>query len=168
MHDLLIEIFGTFLGALAGIPAGLAINYFWTHHADSLRREKLMAALRDTVQTNLDTVQRVISAIQNPNGIVLFNADSSLLEATASLKYELIDDIALCQQIDRVRYQLGSFSKMVTTLLDLEFNATARALSFTGGQSMYAAMRSPLVDGLRGDASTLIDALEKLKSKLAA
>jgi len=165
MQDILITILGTFLGALFGIPAGLALNYWWGHCVDKLRRNQLRTAIKQAVDSNANLVEQIKQWIEKP-GTPSFNVDLTLLESTASLKYEILDDVELCKEIDHLRFELVHLSRKVDLLLNLEFNPSARMAIDDPKQSPYNILRPRLVESLKVHLEPVADTLEKLKTKL--
>ena len=100
------SLVGTFLGALLGIPAGIALNTTWKHRTD---RERIrLAALRQAVDQNMYLLGQIEDWISK-GGAPFFNVDLTVLESTASMKYEVLDDIPLCRQIDHLRFELSTW-----------------------------------------------------------
>lgn len=166
MADLITNILGIFLGALIGIPAGLALNHAWEHRVDSARRKQLRSALKETVDKNSYLIEQIKDWLSKPGGTPFFNVDLTLLEATATLKYEILNNIELCREIDTLRYELTHLSRKINVLLELEFNPSAR-MAVTGPEgSLYLLFRPKLTESIRVHLEPITKALESLKTKL--
>ncbi len=168
--DVLKSILGTFLGALLGIPAGLMVNHAWRHRQDRDRRWQLLSAVRQTIDHNSYLIDQIEEWL-NKNGFPFFNVDLSLLESTASLKYELLD-ISLCRQIDQLRYELTLLGRKVNLLLELEFDPSAKRAVMRQGEvgttSTYAELHPMVVDAIKAHIAPIRQTLQDLKSKLSA
>ncbi len=164
------SLFGTFIGALLGVPAGFWVNRWSSKHADRDRRSQLLSALRQTVDHNSYLIDQIEGWL-NKDGFPFFNVDLPLLESTASLKYELLD-ISLCRQIDQLRYELAHLGRKVNLLLELEFDPSAKRAFMRQGDvgttSTYAELHPMLVDAIKVHIPPIRQTLQDLKSKLPA
>ncbi len=136
------SILGTFLGALLGIPAGLAVNHAWRHREDRDRKAQLLEALRQAVDQNLYLMNQIEQWLSN-KGMPFFNVDLTILDATASLKYELID-IPLCRELDQLRFELSHLARKLDTAITLRFNPQAHISIDSPAKSMLGVLGPPL------------------------
>jgi hypothetical protein len=167
MLDLINDILGTFLGALLGIPAGLAVNHAWQYYADRDRRRQLLDAITRSVNQNDYLVGQVEDWL-NKGGAPYFNMDMPLLESTSSLKYELLD-VELCQKLDHLRFELDHLARKVDLLLKLEYDPTARlAMPGPNGPVMiYDMLRPGLAQAIQKHIPPIRKTAGELKAKLA-
>jgi hypothetical protein len=166
MAEVITNILGIFLGALIGIPAGLALNHAWEHRVDSARRKQLRSALKETVDKNLYLIEQIKDWLSTSGGTPFFNVDLTLVEATATIKYEILNDIELCREIDTLRFELTHLSRKINVLLELEFNPSARMAVSEPESSFYLLFRPKLVDSVRVHLEPITRTLESLKTKL--
>lgn len=167
MQEVIYDILGTFLGALLGIPAGIALNHAWSKRVNKTRRKQLRSALRDTVDRNASLVGQIEGWINKPGGISFLNVDLTLLESTSTLKYEVLDDIELCKQIDDLRYELVHFSRKVDLVLDLEVDSSARLATSAPAGSMYNTLRPKLVEAINVRIKLVKKMITSLQEKLS-
>ncbi len=161
----LASILGTFLGALLGIPAGIAVNHAWQKRTDNERRRQLRASLKSTVEANTNWLDQILAWV-NKSGYPFFNVDLTVLESTAALKYEFLDDIPLCGEIDRLHFELIHFARKVDLLLSLQFNPQAH-LTISGPHgNMLNELRPGLVKSLNDQAPAVKKFLAELAPKL--
>lgn len=104
-------LFGTFLGALLTIVSGSLVNQSWRQRVDRERREQLRAAMKRVVSYDLDRLDDTPKQFAD-NGVPSRSMDLCLLDATASLKYELLGT-AFCGDIDRMRFDLAHTAPVV-------------------------------------------------------
>lgn len=166
MQEIVNNILGTFLGVLLGVPAGFALNYAWGKRVDAKRRGQLWSAIKDSVDKNAYLVGQIEEWVGQPDGILFFNVDLPLLESTASLKYEVLDDIELCREIDHLHYELVHLSRKVDILLELEFNPSARKAIDHPKGSRYNILRPPLIESIKSHLPALTKTIRLLQSKL--
>lgn len=165
MLDVIYSILGTFLGAVLGIPAGLTVNRLWRDRANAARREQLRTAILNAVTSNAHLVDQIRDWTQGQDGCPSFNVDLSMFEATASLKYEVLDDFELCQAIDHLRFELSHLARKVDKLFDLEFDPSA-SMSFSGNGSRYNQLRPQLIQAIGIHLDPIFKCIEELKSRL--
>ena len=164
MPEVLNTILGTFFGALLGIPAGFALNHFWSKSVDRARRAQLLSVFKRAIDQNAYLVGQIEEWL-GKGGFPYFNVDLPLLESTASLKYELLD-AGLCQEIDHLRYELGHLARKVDLLLGLEFNPSAKFAISSPVGSIYNELRPKLVESIQVHLQPIRKTLDQLKGKL--
>ena len=163
MPEMLNTVLGTFFGALLGIPAGFFINHLWSMFVDRKRRTQLLVALKRTVEHNCNLVDQIQESLRG-NNCPYTNVDLTLLESTASHKYELLD-AQLCQEIDELRYELGRLERKLDLLLDLEFHPSAKLAITSSAGSHYCEMRPALVESTKVNLQRIRERLNQLNSK---
>lgn len=104
--------------------------------------------------------------VEQPNGTPFFNVDVTLLESTASLKYEVLNDLVLCREVDELRFELVRLSRKVELLLKLEFDSTARMAIDHPQGSHYNIQRPRLVEAIRVQTKPIGESLRRLEAKL--
>jgi hypothetical protein len=152
------SLLGTFIGALLGIPAGFWVYRWSSRHADRERRTQLLSSLQQAVKHNIDLVGEVEKWIGQEE-YRYFNVDLTLLESTASLKYELLD-IDLCREIDHVRFELSHLGRKVDALLNLQINP------WTG--ATHTILRKGLVEAIKVHLDPLKKTLSGLQDRLSS
>jgi len=142
----------TFLGAIFAIL--VAIGGWWlsgreSRQAASLRRRQLADALRESLEFNLKIAH---SASEISDQIFLtLNVDTSIFEATRSLKYEVMSDINLSRDIDVIGYRLSSLSRQIELRFEMEFSGSF--LAYSGRNQL----REALSRVIRAAGASLID-----------
>ena len=130
------NLLATVLGVVVGIPVALELTrrqQLGEAKAESEAREATAAARRIrflkmiqfSLLTNVSFLENVAKNLK-PGAAVYPNVDMEQLEATASIKYEIIDDLGLAGRLDHVRFHL----RFITRLLDL-------SLEFLYSQSRF-------------------------------
>jgi len=119
----LAGVLATSFGAFIGILSALWLDRRGVRQRDKReqkaeedrrrsRREHLLRLLRDTFDRNRGIISRLEKSVSSKESVT-FNVDLTQLESTASLKYELIDDLDLNRRLDRARYALSHLSRAV-------------------------------------------------------
>lgn len=166
MDDVISSMLGTFLAVALGIPAGFILNRILQDRANSARRKQLRAAILNAVKSNADLVKEIKAWTEDKGGYPFFNVDLSLFEATASLKYEVLDDFELCQAIDHLRFELSHLARKIDKLFDLEFDSQSRIAISSALGSMYNEFRPPLIESIGVHLDEISECIEKLKPRL--
>lgn len=165
--EALNSILGTFLGALLGVPAGLAVNHAWTQRVDEKRTLQLRAVIKEAIDHNTYLMQEIERWIKQAGGIPFFNVDLTLLESTASLKYEVLDDLDLCKSIDALRFELTHLGRKVDLLLELEFSPAAKMAIDHPKGTHYNIYRVPLCEAISKHIESIRSKIEELQIRLA-
>ena len=87
-----------------------------------LRRKGLAQTLIESLEHNLELV-RTTSLIEDRTRID-GNLNLSVLEATSSLKYEVMDDIVLSRDIDAIAWRLSYLQRQIEIRFEMEFSAS--------------------------------------------
>lgn len=127
------------------------------------RRRQLLTALRLNIGDNRDRAAGIAEAVASQ--VVFTNVDLSLLDATASLKYELLEDLDLCRRLDNLRAELRNAYTQIDQLRALDFDGTVRSLTLQidgKGVSAYGHMRNGLVASLASQLSRLREQCDAL------
>lgn len=95
-----------------------------------------------------------------PDSVITYNVDTSLLESTASLKYEIIDHLDLNRRLDALRYELQHLHRKVELQLEVEFSSTSAIT-----RSHY---RVRLVDTIRNTLPTIINEINEVMALIDA
>jgi hypothetical protein len=162
--DFVSNISATFLGVLLGIPAAL-----WLDRSISRRREKqereakqavererlleLLRLLRETLERNREIIERMSKEL-TPDSLITYNVDPSLLDSTASLKYEIINDLDLNRQLDLLRYELQHLHRKVELRWEIELGPI-RAMN------LYLDYRIQLVKAIQDTLPEIMDAINR-------
>lgn len=166
MAEPIANILGTFLGALLGIPSGLALNHAWKKRVDAARRNQLLSALKASLDKNKHLITEINKWVGQTGGTPFFNVDTTVLESTAAIKYDLLNDIDLCRKIDYLRFELIHLSRKVNILLDLEFHPSSRLAIDCPEGSMYNKLRPILVQSIHSHIDSIQDTIESLEPQL--
>lgn len=151
---------------MVGFPPSILIAYMTSHIWDTWRvqpteektkagRERQMLfALKEAAEKNIFLVtegQKYLDAGGHP----YYDLDLTLLDATASLKWDIIQSVEICKQTDLVRFELAHASRKLDQLVNLFFNPSSRAVNLT-------------IDGMKVSAFHWMDShlRESLKQQL--
>jgi hypothetical protein len=165
----------TLIGVIAGIPAAFWLDrriHQWQEsnklaaQKASLaeRRNHFLRMLTETLKKNhvlLDQMEHEV-----PKYTIFYNVDTQLLDSTATLKYEIIDDLDLNQRIDLLRYELTHLHRKVELQLEIAYSI----FKVSGGHEHYNQVRMRLVDAIiihvRSIKQSLKELLEAIDAKL--
>ena len=165
MQEVLNTLFGTFLGALLGIPCGLALNHVWSVRVNTARTRQLRSALLNSITKNeglLAEIDKWVGRI----GIPFFNVDLTLLDSTANLKYEVFDDIDLCRRIDHLRFELTHLSRKIEMLVRLETDPMSRTIRFGDAGTMYDILRTNVATSIQDHIKAIRENIADLQPRL--
>jgi len=164
----------TVVGVVFGIPLALWLNRRQEEREQKTqvtelaqRREQLVNALIATL-TDATTVLKPLRDL-DAGRIAYVSLDLTLLDSTASLKYELLDDIELCKAIDGVRYGSMQLNRKLDLHLRIYSDGALRAIHRAGsgaGNTLYKEMHAPLLTDIKKDAGALITACNETLRKL--
>ncbi len=154
-----------FLGALLGVPAGYMTNALWTRKIDEARRAQLKSAIKSAIDSNSQLIERLAETVDSPGRTPTFNVDTTLFASTSAIKYEILDDIKLCENIDRLHFEISHLSRKIDLLLNLDFSPTARLAIDGPGGSMYNILRPPLVDSIKESIKVIKNLIATVNTK---
>lgn len=128
------QLLVTIAGLMIGIPFALWINRIQERRdrkhgeqQEKIRREELLQTLAITVQKNKSLLEQMKRDLQTQ--AIFYNVDLATLDWMASEELSSFDDVALCEQISHLRYELSHLRTKVELQLRVEFDGTLRALS---------------------------------------
>lgn len=137
----------TFLGVLLGVPVALWIERWRARQATTDRRLQILKLLRDTLVKNHALLQQMVAEVK-PDYVIFYNVDNTVLDSTASLKYELLDDVVLNRLLEHIRYELQHLHRKVELQLEIEYGSFLTT-------SHYRQMRSRLLEAITGHLQPL-------------
>jgi len=167
-------------GLVVGIPVALWINRLQVRaekhkerELESERRRTLLEALVDRISFNQAFIRDAETKFEKI--VILENVDLGILDATATLKYELLDDFELCKKLDDLRFHLTQVHCKLDLLLRMYFDGSIHCGQVTIGDKsvpMYIHLRGELLAPLRNHFATVLgicdDVLPVLKKGAAA
>ena len=123
----------TVVGVVLGIPAALWINRWISNIEDQKERDRqkeikaerckdLLRLLRGALEKNQKLLEQMEREIR-PDYVIFYNVDTQLLDATSSLKYEIIENLELNQLLDSIRYELLHLHRKVDLQLEITYSA---------------------------------------------
>lgn len=176
MNDLFdVSFFRGVLMIVIGVVPAFLVRYLatlaWDNYviqprelkAKANRQRQVLLALKEAVEKNrglIKDIQRYLS-----DGLPYFNVDLTLLDATASLKWEVIPNADICRQADLVRFELAHAARKVDRLMHLFVDSSARTteLEFDGkAVTAYDFLRSHLVKSLNDHLPSVADRCSEL------
>lgn len=158
----------TLLGVVVGIPVALAINRKFESGNRRRKLADLLGLYQETLQENRDRLDGIARALKP--GVVMFsNVDVLLLEATASLKYEYIDDPELNKRLDELRYELQHIHGLMALQLEIEYGAYRSMSGYTETRALLVeSIQEPipgLVEEIDATLKIIDEQIEKLSGK---
>ncbi|HLC33829.1 MAG TPA: hypothetical protein VJJ70_02370 [Anaerolineales bacterium] len=171
------NFWATVIGVAIGVPIALALNRRLQQDEDTsrLQQSKLETDRRTTqylkmLQLSLLTNATFLDLIAQrllPGTVIYSNLDLEHLESTASLKYQLIDDIVLNGTIDSIRFNLRFISRLMDLNVQLSFGPFRAAM----GETAFLSEQTAIINRIRTtvpDAKRDIDkALQLVGQKLS-
>jgi hypothetical protein len=138
--NFLANFLATILGAIVGVPLALAADRFISARKarEELkakvaiaheRRSQLLTLLRDSVTMNLQLLLKMQKEV-TPSSVLFYNVDTSLLDATASLKYEVIDNLELNRLLDAFKHSLLILHRKIELQVDMQYSTFASMTNF--------------------------------------
>jgi len=144
----------TLIGAGLGVLSAFWIDRRITQHRIKERRTQLLGILSETLQENRGIAQRLLGHAA-PGVAIFYNFDISLLESTASLKYEVISNLTLNKELDSIRNALRLLHGKVELQLEIAYS-TFRAIG------SYAQIRGQLMDSIAQQVPPLIAQIDRV------
>lgn len=142
-----------------GIPTGFGVRFGATWLWDVCfakpekererleKKRKLREALKETLDRNIYLVDQIRTHIGN-NTLPTFNVDLTVLDSTASLKYDILGDFDTCRIVDLARFELAHVARKLDILLSMEFDSGMRLAVDSPHGSLYNALRPRLLQSL--------------------
>ena len=126
------NLLATLIGIVIGIPVALALaqRQQSAEQKATAKQEEERASERkrqflNMIQLSLATNSSFLRSVADrliPGSVIYPNLDIEQLEATSSLKYEIIDDLRLNAQLDLVRFNLRFIRRLLNLSLDLSYS----------------------------------------------
>ena len=126
------NLLATAIGIVIGIPVALELarRQQAAEQTATTQREEERAADRrrqflNMIQLSLATNSSFLRSVADrlvPGSVIYPNLDIEQLEATSSLKYEIVDDLRLNAQLDLVRFNLRFIRRLLDLSLDLSYS----------------------------------------------
>lgn len=132
------NLLATIMGVVIGIPVALELTRRQQRAEEEAivaegerratqRRTQYLKMMQFSLVTNA-TFLRSVAKNLKPGRAIYSNLDIEQLEATASLKYEIIDDLKLSAQLDVVRFNLRFIRRLLNLSLDFSYSHDRFAL----------------------------------------
>ena len=123
------QLITTTLGVALGIPAALWIERQIEGEKEKSERKELAQALLDSLNKNLGLVDQLARELAQDDYVPLYPVDLTILDATASRKYELLKKSDVVRAIDHARFELihlnGKLGLMRNTISGLDTRGQA-------------------------------------------
>jgi uncharacterized membrane protein len=170
-QDFVSNSLATLLGALVGIPIALWLNRLltrWQEHRKTSqeqalahhRRNQLLQMLRETLQKNRDLILRMEQELRSKT-VIFYNVDTQLLDATSSVKYEVLDDLELSHLLDSIRYDLLHLHRRVELQLEIAYSAFK-------AMDTYRQMRDSLIQAIHDYFPRIKDEIDQALDMISA
>ncbi len=144
----------TLLGVLLGIPIALWVNRWIENRGKKQKKSDLLQLFHETLEKNKSLLEQMSREL-DPKYIIFYNVDTSLLESTASLKYEIIDNSELNRRLDTLRYELQHIHRKVELQLEIAYSALM-------AMSNYLTIRANLISATKGHLPRIIEEIDQV------
>jgi len=113
-EQIIIPFLQNLIATLIGVSVGFIAAYRYNEYRiEKTRKEREQALLKSIKATLIEASENIQNIIKKPNQIWLSKPDITVLESTASIKYEIIKDLELNGEIDRILFALSNLSSLV-------------------------------------------------------
>lgn len=116
------EVLLVVLACFVSFILGLVADRIMQKNSEGEKRKQLRTGLKTVINHNDELMGGLSTWVQDPGTTPHFNVDIALLDATSAIKYELLSDVSLCKDVDKLRYELTHLSRKVDVLFSLRFN----------------------------------------------
>jgi hypothetical protein len=146
--SVLVSVIGAFVGV-----SGAIWLYFWAEKLNKEKQERqrvnLKTELVRTFEQNLGKIKQLQNDFSNNviGWVPSYNVDMTVLENTVHQTYEIFNDVALCDTVGQVRYDLSHLSDKISLLTNV---------------SMSSGVRSPAAITIRESVKIHLPEIEKL------
>ena len=141
----------TLLGVLFGIPVALWLDRLISsrRHAQEMEQACLVSKARrlqfvDMLVETLSKNQQLVTQMKEqltPGTVIFYNVDTLTLDATSSIKYDIIDDLKLNRLLDSVRFELSHLYRKVELQLEISYGSNS-------SRELYEAKRTQLIQAI--------------------
>lgn len=175
--DFIPNFSATLLGVVLGIPVALSLN------ASQAREEQVKQAQRarevrnkrarqliKMLQFSLTTSDAFLQSVGKnlaPGRVIYANLDLEQLEATSSLKYELIEDLAVSGHLDVARYDLLFIRRLMDLHLQISFGPLRVSQDEAAVRSEQAAVVERILDHIPRTREAMAEAQKRMTAYLA-
>jgi hypothetical protein len=126
------SIVGAFIGGFMAIFAGLAVYSFQTmnQHAQELRvkneqKRIILEGLKRALEDNIKTMNAYLDP-RNPS-IIVNNLNLTYFESTSQIKYQILGNDKLSEEIDDLSFRLNSLEEETKNYQSIYFNPLTAA-----------------------------------------
>jgi len=170
------SLFATIMGVVIGIPVALELTRRQRRTEEKAiveegerratqRMTQYLKMTQFSLSTNATFLRNVAKNLK-PGHAIYSNLDIEQLEATASLKYEIVDDLMLNARLDIVRFNLRFIRRLLDLSLDFSYSHDRFALK----PDVFLMEHKRIVDKVQGHIpralETIIDAAAMIAKKL--
>jgi len=170
-QDFASNSLATLLGVLVGIPIALWLNRLLTRWQESRKtsqeqalaaqqRRQLLQMLREALQKNRDLILQMEQQLRSKT-VIFYNVDTQLLDATSSIKYEILDDLELSRLLDSIRYELLHLHRKVELQLETAYSAFKAV-------DTYREMRDRLIQAIHDHFPRIKDEIGQALDMISA
>lgn len=163
------QLVATLIGVMIGVPIALWVNRLQERReargreeVTRRRKEQLVIALTTEVTFGQTLAAEMLDALSKPGKIVVGELDTAVLDATASLKYELLD-VPLCDALDKLRYYMKGANRFVDQQLRLFHDPATKTTEIVRTGQPTVTMYDEMMPAVQ---SRLRDALTKVREQV--
>ena len=112
--------------------------------------------LHDSLIKNRGLLEQIERELR-PTVVIYYNVDTQILESTASIKYEIIDDLELNQQLDYIKYELLHIHRKI----ELQLTVAYGEYRVAGGRQNFIQARTELTNAILVHVPTIQEAITR-------
>lgn len=109
------------VGSAFGIYGALWLQSKTKKQQKIQKRIDLIKALEENLEKNAHLVTQMMKEVK-PDTVIYYNVDTSILESTASVKYEILHNYRLNKKLDSLRYELQHLERKIDLQLEITYN----------------------------------------------
>lgn len=152
-------LIGAFFGAWWGFRFALRKDRITAQQEKEERKKKLMMSIKSTLARNLTRVAGISKVAEH--GITFSDIDTSVLDSTVLLRYELIDDPKLAVGLESLRSMLWDIHRMLDRVRDIDMRRIESSENKT-----LSSMRIDHVNTLKKQAEDVVNKISSIIMEL--
>lgn len=150
----------TLLGVIVGIPIGLWLDRRRSARETKGRQRSLLSTIAGTLLMNLAVLDSLAPNL-TPDDVPLLNVDPTVLDATAGLKWEIIDDAELNAALDLVRYALQDLRRKLDLQLEMENSSFKTVNTYMASRKVMMGAIKITLERTRPEIAKAIEGVKK-------
>ncbi len=163
-------VVGAFIGGVIAFSSGLMVYQLQEHkqaNREIEQRKEDKIILLQGFEKNLESNLEILKLLSNPQGRALLvnNLNLFFLQSTAQVKYQVLENVELAQDLDNVAFRMNSLEQDVRSYQNLYFNPLSSSQSFflTKGELLRHSIVEDAATELRKSEPVLQEVKAELK-----